>query len=118
MSRAAARPRGRRARVPSDRRRGLQPGDRRTGNQAGHVGAAPGDRTKTIAAYVFGQRAIERNRTADAAQRQYQAATGASEVPGLIPRLSWQRLANALARSPEFAYLVAGLTCAVGNGMR
>ena len=44
-----------------------------------------------------------------AAQRQYEAAIGASRVPRLIRRLSWQRLAAALAAAGELAYLVAGL---------
>lgn len=42
-------------------------------------------------------------------QRQHEAAIGASRVPGLIRRLSWQRLAAALAAAGELAYLVAGL---------
>ena len=42
-----------------------------------------------------------------AAQQQYASAIAASRIPGLIRRLSWQRLAGALA--PALAYLVAGL---------
>ena len=44
-----------------------------------------------------------------AAQRQYDAAAGAPRGPELIRRLSWQRLAAALATAPDLAYLVAGL---------
>ncbi len=44
-----------------------------------------------------------------AAQQQYASAIAASRIPGLIRRLSWQRLAGALAPAPELAYLVAGL---------
>ncbi|MCY4004163.1 MAG: hypothetical protein OXF33_10710 [Rhodospirillales bacterium] len=44
-----------------------------------------------------------------AAQRQYEAASAACRVPGLLRRLSWQRLAGALTGAPELAYLVAGL---------
>ena len=44
-----------------------------------------------------------------AAQRQYESALAACRVPGLLRRLSWQRLAGALTGAPEFAYLVAGL---------
>ena len=44
-----------------------------------------------------------------AAQRQYESAISASRVPGLIRRLSWQRLAGAFMCAPELAYLLAGL---------
>lgn len=44
-----------------------------------------------------------------AAQRQYESAICASRVPGLIRRLSWQRLAGAFTRAPELRYLLAGL---------
>ena len=43
------------------------------------------------------------------AQRQYESAIGTCRVPGLIRRLSWQRLVGALTGAPEFTYLVAGL---------
>ncbi len=43
------------------------------------------------------------------AYQQYESALGDCRVPGLIRRLSWQRLVGALARAPEMAYLVAGL---------
>ena len=43
------------------------------------------------------------------AQRQYEAASAACRVPGLIRRLSWQRLAGGLTGVGELAYLVAGL---------
>ena len=44
-----------------------------------------------------------------AAQRQYESAIGDCRIPGLLRRLSWQRLVDALAGAPELAYLVAGL---------
>ena len=44
-----------------------------------------------------------------AARQQYESAIAACRVPGLIRRLSWQRLTGALAGAPEFAYLVAAL---------
>ena len=44
-----------------------------------------------------------------AARRQYETASAACRAPGLLRRLSWQRLAGALAGAPELAYLVAGL---------
>ena len=37
------------------------------------------------------------------------AAISASRVPGLIRRLSWQRLVGAFACAPELGYLLAGL---------
>ena len=47
--------------------------------------------------------------TGGAAHRQYESAIAACKVPGLIRRLSWQRLTGALAGAPELAYLVAAL---------
>ena len=44
-----------------------------------------------------------------AAQRQYESAIRACRVPGLIRRLTWQRLVDALTGAPELACLVAGL---------
>ena len=44
-----------------------------------------------------------------AAQRQYESAINACRVPGLIRRLSWQRLVSAFTCAPELGYLVAGL---------
>lgn len=44
-----------------------------------------------------------------AAQRQYDAAISACRIPGLIRRLSWQRLSRALNVIPDLAYLVDGL---------
>ena len=44
-----------------------------------------------------------------AAQRQYGSVIRACRVPGLIRRLSWQRLVGAFTCAPELAYLVAGL---------
>ncbi len=44
-----------------------------------------------------------------AAQRQYGSVIRACRVPGLIRRLSWQRLVGAITCAPELAYLVAGL---------
>ena len=43
------------------------------------------------------------------AQRQYESAIRDCRVPGLIRRLSWQRLAWAFTGAPEFGYLLAGL---------
>lgn len=43
------------------------------------------------------------------ARRQYDYAIAACRVPGLFRRVSWQRVAGALAAAPELAYLVAGL---------
>ena len=43
------------------------------------------------------------------AGHQYESATSACRVPGLIRRLSWQRLVNALTCAPELAYLLTGL---------
>ena len=43
------------------------------------------------------------------ARRQYDSAIAACRIPGLFRRVSWQRVAGALAAAPEFAYLVAGL---------
>ena len=47
--------------------------------------------------------------TGGAARRQYESAIAACKIPGLIRRLSWQRLTGALAVAPELAYLVAAL---------
>ena len=44
-----------------------------------------------------------------AAQKQYRSAIDACRVPGLIRRVSWRRLAQALAAAPELGYLVAAL---------
>ena len=43
------------------------------------------------------------------AHRQYLAAEEASRVPGLIRRLSWQRLSTVLVAAPELDYLRIGL---------
>ena len=43
------------------------------------------------------------------AGRQYESAISACRAPGLIRRLSWQRLVGAFTCAPEFGYLVAGL---------
>ena len=48
------------------------------------------------------------------ARRQYDSATAACRIPGLFRRVSWQRVAGALAVAPEFAYLVAGLEAKYG----
>ena len=40
------------------------------------------------------------------AERQWRLATAACRVPGLLRRLSWQRLLRALTRAPELTYLV------------
>ena len=44
-----------------------------------------------------------------AAQRQYESAISSCRVPGLIRRLSWQRLVGAFTCAPELSYLLAGL---------
>lgn len=54
-------------------------------------------------------RAIRNTAPGGGAQRQFEAATGACRVPGLIRRLSWQRLSGALTGAPELAYLMSGL---------
>ena len=51
-----------------------------------------------------------------AAREQYDAAIDACRVPGLFRRVSWQRIAGALADAPELAYLVAGLKVKYGLG--
>ena len=43
------------------------------------------------------------------AANQWKALTGASRVPGLVRRLSWQQLVRALGRASELSYLVDGL---------
>ena len=43
------------------------------------------------------------------AGRQWTLATAACRVPGLMRRVSWQRLMLAIARAPELAYLVDGV---------
>ena len=43
------------------------------------------------------------------AGRQYESAISACRVPGLIRRLSWQRLVGAFTCAPELTYLLAGL---------
>ena len=48
------------------------------------------------------------------AHRQYASAVAACRVPGLFRRLSWQRLAGALAGAPELAYLATGLESKYG----
>ena len=40
------------------------------------------------------------------AERQWRLATTSCRVPGLVRRLSWQRLMGVLAQAPELAYLV------------
>ena len=42
------------------------------------------------------------------AGRQWEAAVVACRVPGLVRRLSWQRLMAAMAGAPELAYLIHG----------
>ena len=44
-----------------------------------------------------------------AVQRQYESAINSCRVPGLIRRLSWQRLVGAFTCAPELSYLLAGL---------
>ena len=43
------------------------------------------------------------------AWRQYESVSRAIRIPGLIRRLSWQRLVGAFACVPELRYLLAGL---------
>ena len=42
------------------------------------------------------------------AERQWNQAVAACRMPGLLRRLSWQRLMAAIARAPELEYLVDG----------
>ena len=51
------------------------------------------------------------NGTAD---QQWHSITAACQVPGLLRRLSWQRLVAALAHAPELAYLVEGVRMKYG----
>ena len=44
-----------------------------------------------------------------AAHRQYESAIRSCRVPGLIRRLSRQRLVGAFTCAPELSYLLAGL---------
>ena len=48
-------------------------------------------------------------RGAGKAERQIGLAIAACRVPGIVRRLSWQRLMVAIARAPELAYLVDGI---------
>ena len=50
------------------------------------------------------------------AERQWRSAAAACRVPGLLRRLSWQRLLAALAPAPELAYLVDGIGKKYGLG--
>ena len=43
------------------------------------------------------------------AHSQYQSTTSASQIPGLLRRLSWQKLLTALAQAPELTYLTENL---------
>ena len=47
--------------------------------------------------------------TGGVAQEQYESAVEACRVPGLIRRVTWQRLARSLNGVPELAYLLTGL---------
>ena len=42
------------------------------------------------------------------AERQWRVVVDACRVPGLMRRLSWQRLMAAIVHAPELAYLVDG----------
>ena len=44
-----------------------------------------------------------------AAAMQWKMAAGSCRVPGLLRRVSWQRIVAALARAPELGYLTATL---------
>ena len=46
----------------------------------------------------------------DKAAKQWNQAVAACRMPGLLRRLSWQRLMAAVARAPELAYLVEGVS--------
>ena len=48
------------------------------------------------------------------AYRQWRDALAACRVPGLLRRVSWQRLAAALAMAPELAWLAEGLRAKYG----
>ena len=43
------------------------------------------------------------------ADRQWEAAVGACLVPGLLRRITWQRLAEFITQAPELTWLVDGL---------
>ena len=45
-----------------------------------------------------------------AAENQWNQAVDACRMPGLLRRLSWQRLMTAISRAPELAYLVQGIS--------
>ena len=45
-------------------------------------------------------------RSGGKAELQWQTAIAACRVPGLLRRLSWQRLSRALEAAPEFSYLI------------
>ena len=66
------------------------------------------DLTKGHALVVYDARNPE-FRNDGKAERQWRAATAACRVPGLIRRLSWQRLMSVLIHAPELAYLVDGV---------
>ncbi len=44
------------------------------------------------------------------AEKQWQQAVNDCRIPGLLRRLSWQRLMGAIARAPELGYLVDGVS--------
>ena len=48
------------------------------------------------------------------ADRQWRSATAACRVPGLLRRLSWQRLVGAVAPAPELTYLIDGIRTKYG----
>ena len=48
------------------------------------------------------------------AYRQWRGALVACRVPGLLRRVSWQRLASAIAAAPELAWLAEGLRAKYG----
>ena len=48
------------------------------------------------------------------ADRQWRSVTTACQVPGLLRRLSWQRLVAELTRAPELTYLVEGMRMKYG----
>ena len=53
-----------------------------------------------------------------AAQRQYDAISAASRIPGLIRRVSWQHVTGCLGAAPELAYLVTALSEKYGIASR
>ena len=49
-------------------------------------------------------------RNGGVAEKQWNQAVDACRMPGLLRRLSWQRLMTAISRAPELGYLVQGIS--------